>query len=79
MRYHSITIGGTALLKHLIEAFSERDDPQCQYKVEHNLAEILVIATCGVIACGSELGGKFPTKWFWLTRGDSGRLLGMGS
>jgi hypothetical protein len=33
--YHSITIGGTALLKHLIEAFSEIDDPRCEYKVGH--------------------------------------------
>jgi predicted transposase YbfD/YdcC len=39
------------LLNHLIDAFSEIDDPRCAYKVEHNLLEILVIAICGVIAC----------------------------
>jgi len=39
------------LLKHLIDAFSEIDDPRCAYKVEHNLIEILVMAVCGVIAC----------------------------
>ncbi len=36
---------------HLIDAFSEIDDPRYAYKVEHNLKEILIIAICGVIAC----------------------------
>jgi len=43
-------IGGTILLKQLVDAFSEIDDPRCAYKVEHNLLEILLMATCGVIA-----------------------------
>ncbi len=41
----------TTLLEQLIEAFSEIDDPRCDYKVEHNLLEILIMAICGVIAC----------------------------
>jgi predicted transposase YbfD/YdcC len=41
----------TTLLEQLIEAFSEIDDPRCDYKVEHNLVEILIMAICGVIAC----------------------------
>ena len=49
-------IGVTTLLEQLIDAFSEIDDPRCGYKVEHNLLEILIMAICGVIACGSELG-----------------------
>jgi predicted transposase YbfD/YdcC len=44
-------IGVTTLLDQLIEAFSEIDDPRCDYKVEHNLLEILIMAICGVIAC----------------------------
>jgi len=39
------------LLEQLIEAFSEIDDPRCDYKVEYNLLEILIMAICGVIAC----------------------------
>lgn len=42
--------GETALLKQLMESFSQMDDPRCAYKVEHNLLEILVMAFCGVIA-----------------------------
>jgi hypothetical protein len=49
-------IGVTTLLDQLIEAFSEMDDPRCDYKVEHNLLEILIMAICGVIACAPELG-----------------------
>src|SRR5215472_1379993 len=67
--YHSITIGGTALLKHLIEAFSEIDDPRCDYKVEHNLVEILVMAICGVIACAEsweEIALYAKNKEGWL-------------
>ena len=44
-------IGVTTLLEQLIDAFSEIDDPRCDYKVEHNLLEILIMAICGVIAC----------------------------
>jgi predicted transposase YbfD/YdcC len=33
-----------------MEAFAQIDDPRCEYKVEHNLLEILVMAICGVIA-----------------------------
>ena len=42
--------GETALLKQLMEAFSPIDDPRCEYKVEHNVLEILVMAICGVMA-----------------------------
>jgi hypothetical protein len=49
-------IGVTTLLEQLIDAFSEIDDPRCEYTVEHTLIEILIMAICGVIACGSELG-----------------------
>ena len=38
------------MLEQLIDAFSEIDDPRCDYKVEHNLLEILIMAMCGVIA-----------------------------
>jgi predicted transposase YbfD/YdcC len=41
----------TTLLEQRIEAFSELDDPRGEYKVEHNLIEILIMAICGVIAC----------------------------
>jgi predicted transposase YbfD/YdcC len=41
----------TTLLEQLIEAFSEIDDPRCDYEVEHNLLKILIMAICGVIAC----------------------------
>jgi hypothetical protein len=50
-------IGVTTVLEHLIEAFAEIDDPRCDYKVEHDLLEILIMAICGVIACAPELGG----------------------
>ena len=39
------------MLEQLIEAFSGIDDPRSDYKVEHNLIEILVMAICAVIAC----------------------------
>ena len=32
------------MLTQLIDAFSEIDDPRCEYKVEHNLIEILIMA-----------------------------------
>ena len=38
------------MLDHLIDAFSQIDDPRCDYKVEHNLLEILIMAICGVLA-----------------------------
>jgi DDE_Tnp_1-associated len=53
-------IGVTTLLNHLIEAFSEIDDPRCDYKMEHNLLEILIMAICGVIAGAPELGRHCP-------------------
>jgi hypothetical protein len=37
----------TILLEQLIDAFSEIDDPRCEYKVEHNLIEILIMAISG--------------------------------
>ena len=38
------------MLKHLINAFAEINDPRCDYKVEHNLLDILIMAICGRIA-----------------------------
>ena len=38
------------MLKHLINAFAEIDDPRCAYKVEYDLLEIVIMAICGVIA-----------------------------
>ena len=37
-------IGVTTLLDQLIEAFSEIDDPRCDYKVEYDLTELLCYA-----------------------------------
>jgi predicted transposase YbfD/YdcC len=34
-----------------MDALSQIDDSRCDYKVEHNLLEILVMAICAVIAC----------------------------
>ena len=39
------------MLQQLMDAFSQIDDPRCEYKVEHDLLEILVMAICAVIAC----------------------------
>ena len=44
------------MLKQLMDAFSPVDDPRCEYKVEYDLVEILVMAICAVIACAPELG-----------------------
>jgi hypothetical protein len=38
------------VLNHLIDAFSRLDDPRCASQVEHNLLEILIMASCEVIA-----------------------------
>ena len=38
------------MLKHLINAFAEIDDPRCAYKVEYDLLEMVIMAICGVIA-----------------------------
>jgi len=43
--------GGTALPSELLDSFSELEDPHYDYKVEHNLPDILVITICAVIAC----------------------------
>jgi DDE_Tnp_1-associated len=40
-----------ALLLELLDAFSELEDPRCDYKVEHNLLDILVMTICAVIGC----------------------------
>jgi hypothetical protein len=52
-------IGVTTVLEQLIEAFSDIDDPRCDYNVEHNLLEILLMAICGVLACAPELGRQW--------------------
>lgn len=39
------------MLNELLVSFSELEDPRCDYKVEHNLLDILVITICAVIAC----------------------------
>ena len=57
------------MLKHLFDAFSEIDDPRCEYKVEYNLAEILVIAICAVIACAEsweDIAQYAKSKEVWL-------------
>ena len=57
------------MLKHLIDAFSEIDDPRCEYKVEHNLLEILIMAICGVTACSvgwEDIALYAKSKEVWL-------------
>ena len=38
------------MLEALITAFAQIEDPRCDWKVEHKLIDILVIAVCAVIA-----------------------------
>lgn len=57
-----------ALIDHLIEHFSDLDDPRCPGKVEHRLIDILVIAICAVIACAESwediaLYGRSKLDW----------------
>jgi predicted transposase YbfD/YdcC len=57
------------LLEQLIDAFSQIDDPRCDYKVEHNLLEILIMAICGVIACAEsweDIAQYAKSKEVWL-------------
>lgn len=56
------------LLLELSDAFSELDDPRCDYKVEHNLLDILVITICAVIGCAEswediELYARSKEAW----------------
>jgi predicted transposase YbfD/YdcC len=40
---------GKAMLEALINEFAQIEDPRCDWKVEHKLIDILVIAVCAVI------------------------------
>jgi len=56
------------LLVELLDAFSELEDPRCDYKVEHNLLDILVMAICAVIGCAEswediELYARSKESW----------------
>jgi predicted transposase YbfD/YdcC len=56
------------LLPELLDAFSELDDPRCDYKVEHNLLDILVMTICAVIGCAEswediELYARSKEAW----------------
>ena len=67
--HYSLLIGVTTLLEQLIDAFAEIDDPRCDYKVEHNLLEILIMAICGVIACAEsweDIAQYAKSKEGWL-------------
>src|SRR5512144_448399 len=57
-----------ALIDHLIEHFSDLDDPRCPGKGEHRLIDILVIAIGAVIACAERwkdiaLYGRSKLDW----------------
>src|SRR5512143_43958 len=57
-----------ALIDHLIEHFSDLDDPRCPGKVEHRLIDMLVIAVGAVIACAERwediaLYGRSKLAW----------------
>lgn len=57
-----------ALLTELLDAFSELEDPRCDYKVEHNLLDILVMTICAVIGCAEswediELYARSKEPW----------------
>ena len=56
------------MLSELLDAFSELDDPRCDYKVEHNLLDILVITICALIGCAEswediELYARSKEAW----------------
>ena len=40
------------MLETLIAAFETVEDPRCEWKVEHRLLDILVIAVCAVLGEG---------------------------
>src|SRR3954471_4256539 len=41
--------GGEAVLEALITELASIEDPRCEWKVEHRLLDILVIAVCAVL------------------------------
>ena len=56
------------MLETLIAAFETVEDPRCEWKVEHRLLDILVIAVCAVIACAESwcdiaLYGRSKRAW----------------
>ena len=57
------------MLSELLDSFSELEDPRCDYKVEHNLLDILVITICAVIACAEsweDIALYAKSKEIWL-------------
>src|SRR5512132_3904888 len=56
------------MLEALITAFAPIEDPRCDWKVEHKLLDILVIAVCAVIAQAESfediaLDGRCKRDW----------------
>jgi hypothetical protein len=56
------------MLEALIAAFARIEDPRCEWKIEHKLLDILVIAVCAVIAQaesfeGIALDGRCKQDW----------------
>src|SRR4051794_7741873 len=44
------------MLEALITAFETLEDPRCEWKVEHRLRDILVIAVCAVLGEAESFG-----------------------
>lgn len=56
------------MIDSLLHHFSELEDPRCDFKVEHRLLDIVVIAVCAVIACAESfedmaLYGRSKLSW----------------
>jgi predicted transposase YbfD/YdcC len=56
------------VIDSLLHHFSVLEDPRCDYKVEHRLLDIVVIAVCAVIACAESfedmaLYGRSKLSW----------------
>ena len=50
------------MLEALINTFAQIEDPRCDWRVEHKLLDILVIAVCAVIGEARELRGHRPLR-----------------
>src|ERR687885_1049716 len=56
------------MLESLIAAFETVEDPRCEWKVEHRLLDILVIAVCAVLGEAESFGdialyGRCKREW----------------
>ena len=56
------------MIDSLLHHFSTLEDPRCDFKVEHRLLDIVVIAVCAVIACAESfedmaLYGRSKLSW----------------